>query len=66
MPKMKSHRGAAKRFRLTAKGKVKRNKAYASHCLSGKSSKQKRNLTQSAVVDKSNTRKVKTILPYAN
>lgn len=65
MPKMKSHRGAAKRFRLTAKGKMRRNKAYASHCLSGKSSKQKRNLTQSAIVDKTNARKVKTILPYA-
>jgi large subunit ribosomal protein L35 len=66
MPKMKSHRGASKRFRLTASGKVKRHKAYASHCLSGKTSKQKRNLTHSAIVDKTNTRKVKTILPYAN
>lgn len=65
MPKMKSHRGAAKRFKLTSKGKLKRNKAYASHCLTGKSSKQKRNLTQATIVDKSNTRKVKTILPYA-
>ncbi|MFR6345048.1 MAG: 50S ribosomal protein L35, partial [Christensenellales bacterium] len=44
MPKMKTHRGAAKRFRLTGSGKVRRNKAYKSHLLNSKSRKRKRNL----------------------
>ena len=43
MPKMKTNRGAAKRFKLTGSGKVKRNKAYASHILTKKSTKRKRN-----------------------
>ena len=46
MPKMKSHRGAAKRLRLTKPGKVKRNKAYKSHILTKKSAKRKRGLRQ--------------------
>ncbi len=47
MPKMKTHKGAAKRFSLTATGKVKRNKAGKSHILTKKSSKRKRNLRRS-------------------
>ena len=43
MPKMKTHKGAAKRFSLTGTGKVKRNKAFKSHILTKKSSKRKRN-----------------------
>lgn len=50
MPKMKTHRGAAKRFSLTATGKVKRNKAYRSHILTKKSSKRKRNLRRSGLI----------------
>jgi large subunit ribosomal protein L35 len=46
MPKMKTHRGAAKRFSLTKSGKVKRAKAYKSHILTKKSAKRKRNLRQ--------------------
>ena len=44
MPKLKTHRGAAKRFSLTAKGKVKRSKAFASHILTKKTTKRKRTL----------------------
>ncbi len=50
MPKMKSHRGARKRFSLTGTGKVKRNKAFKSHILTKKTSKRKRRLRQSTAV----------------
>ena len=49
MPKMKTHRGAAKRFKVTGTGKLKRNHAYASHILESKSPKRKRNLRKSAI-----------------
>ncbi|HEX2721482.1 MAG TPA: 50S ribosomal protein L35 [Gemmatimonadaceae bacterium] len=50
MPKMKSHRGARKRFSLTGSGKVKRNKAFKSHILTKKTSKRKRRLRQAGVI----------------
>ncbi|MBN1351952.1 50S ribosomal protein L35 [candidate division KSB1 bacterium] len=50
MPKMKTKRSAAKRFKLTGGNKVRRNKAYASHCLLQKSAKRKRNLRQKGTV----------------
>ena len=50
MPKMKSHRGARKRFSLTGSGKVKRNKAFKSHILTKKTSKRKRRLRQAAII----------------
>ena len=50
MPKMKTHRGAAKRFKVTASGKVKRMKAFKSHILTKKSSKRKRNLRRATTV----------------
>jgi large subunit ribosomal protein L35 len=50
MPKMKSHRGARKRFSVTGSGKVKRNKAFKSHILTKKTSKRKRRLRQSGVI----------------
>jgi len=53
MPKMKTRRAAAKRFKLTGTGKLKRNKAYKSHILTKKTTKRKRNLRQSAIVGKS-------------
>lgn len=65
MPKMKTNRGAAKRFKLTGTGKVKRNKAYSSHILTKKSTKRKRNLRQSDLVDASNLKAIKRIIPYA-
>jgi large subunit ribosomal protein L35 len=50
MPKMKSHRGARKRFSVTGSGKVKRYKAFKSHILTKKTSKRKRNLRRSTTV----------------
>jgi large subunit ribosomal protein L35 len=50
MPKLKSHRGAAKRFKLTGTGKVKRNRAYKSHLLTGKPSKRTRRLRTATLV----------------
>lgn len=64
MPKFKTHRGAAKRFSLTGTGKVKRSKAYTSHILTKKTSKRKRNLRKSAILDKRDTRGIKRLIPY--
>ncbi len=64
MPKMKTNRGAAKRFRATGSGKIVRNKAYASHILTKKSPKRKRNMRKSGLVDATNVRNVKRMLPY--
>ncbi len=64
MPKMKTHRGAAKRFKKTASGKIKRSKAYASHLLSGKTSKRKRNLRQATLVSKSENHRISELIPY--
>jgi large subunit ribosomal protein L35 len=65
MPKLKSKRGAAKRFRTTGSGKIKRGKAFHSHILSTKPKKRKRNLRKGGYVDKTNAAKVKRMLPYA-
>jgi large subunit ribosomal protein L35 len=64
MPKLKTHRGAAKRFSLTGTGKVKRSKAYASHILTSKTSKRKRNLRKSAILDARDTAGIKRLIPY--
>ncbi|MEW6288291.1 MAG: 50S ribosomal protein L35 [Thermodesulfobacteriota bacterium] len=64
MPKMKTNRGAAKRFKMSGSGKVIRRKAFTSHILTKKSTKRKRNLRQSAVVDSANSKGIKRILPY--
>jgi large subunit ribosomal protein L35 len=64
MPKLKSHRGAAKRFRLTGTGKVKRGHAYARHLLAAKSTKVKRKLDKDTMVSKADTHSVKRMLPY--
>ena len=64
MPKIKTHRGAAKRFNLTKGGKVKRAKAYKSHILTKKSQKRKRNLRKATVVDSTNVKSMKKALPY--
>lgn len=58
MPKMKSNRGAAKTFRKTASGKLKRSKAYKSHILTSKTRKRKRNLRKPTLVSKSEAKKV--------
>ena len=62
MPKMKSKSGAKKRFELTGTGKVKRKHAYKSHILTKKSTKRKRNLAYSALVDKTDAANVKEML----
>lgn len=64
MPKMKTHRGAAKRVKKTGSGKLKRSKAFSSHILTKKSSKRKRGLRQATVVSESDMKRVKTLLPY--
>ncbi len=64
MPKMKTHRGAAKRLKVTGTGKVKRKKAYTSHILTKKSSKRKRNLRQSTLVSDGDYKRIKTLIPY--
>ena len=58
MPKMKTRRSAAKRFTKTGSGKLKRNKAYASHILTKKSTKRKRNLRKSEIVAKADVRRI--------
>ena len=64
MPKLKTRRGAAKRFKITAKGKVKRRRGYLRHILVNKTHKQKRRLGKSALVDKSNEKAIKRLIPY--
>ena len=62
MPKQKTHRGAAKRFKVTAKGKVKRGHAMHSHILTKKSSKRKRHLRKSTLVKGKFAKKIKEML----
>ena len=64
MPKMKTSRGAAKRFKVTGTGKVKRRRAFLRHININKTRKQKRRLRQSTTVDKTNERAIKRLLPY--
>ncbi len=64
MPKMKTHRGAAKRMKVTANKKVKRSKAYTNHRAMRKSLRQRKQLQKSTLVHESNMKKVKCLLPY--
>ena len=64
MPKMKTTKAAAKRFKKTGTGLLKRNKAYKSHILTKKSQKRKRNLRKAAITDVTNVKAIKKILPY--
>lgn len=64
MPKLKTHKGAKKRFRITAKSKVLRGKAGKSHILTKKSRKRKRSLKKPTEVSKKEIHKVKQMLPY--
>jgi len=64
MPKIKSNRGAAKRFKVTGTGKVVRNKANANHILTKKTTKRKRGLRKSGLVDDANMKGIKRMLPY--
>lgn len=64
MPKIKTCRGAAKRFRKTGSGKIRRNKAFTSHILTKKSTKRKRDLRQSTLVDSADARNIASLIPY--
>jgi large subunit ribosomal protein L35 len=66
MPKMKTHRGAAKRVKKTASGKFKRMRAYKSHILTKKSTKRKRRLRKPDLVSKADARRLDKILPYGS
>ena len=62
MPKIKTHKGASKRFRLTGSGKIMREKAYTSHILTKKNAKRKRRLGDDIEVSSSDSKKVKRLL----
>ncbi len=64
MPKLKTNRSAAKRFRFTAKGKIRRYKSGKSHLLTKKTRKRKRMLRRPDIIDKTNVKEVKRLLPY--
>ncbi|NOZ85080.1 MAG: 50S ribosomal protein L35 [Deltaproteobacteria bacterium] len=64
MPKIKTKRSAAKRFRYTGKGKIRCATAYASHILTKKSRKRKRRLRKNDIIDKSDEKQLRRLLPY--
>ncbi len=64
MPKMKTQRGAAKRFKRTATGKLKRFKAYRTHLLSGMTPKRKRQLRRTGLVSEADAPRIRRLLPY--
>ncbi len=64
MPKMKTNRSAAKRIKKTATGKLKRHKSMHSHILTKKSPKRRRNLRKATLIDKTDVRNLKVMLPY--
>jgi large subunit ribosomal protein L35 len=64
MPKMKTNRGAAKRFKVTGNGKVVYAKSHANHILTKKSRKRKRSLRKSGLIDKNDTAMIKRLIPY--
>ncbi len=64
MPKLKTHSGAAKRFKKTATGKVKRGHSHLRHILTSKDTKRKRKLAEQVVVAKADEAKLKRMIPY--
>lgn len=66
MPKMKTHRGAAKRLKLTGSGKIKRMRSNKSHILNKKTTKRKRRLRQADLVSKADEKRMNKILPYGS
>lgn len=65
MPKLKTHKGASKRFKKTGTGKFKRNKAFARHILTSKTRSRKRQLKTAVSADSTDQKKLETMLPYA-
>ena len=64
MPKLKTHKGAAKRFKKTGTGKIKRGHAFARHILTSKPHKRKRHLDKDVILSKADEAKVKRMIPY--
>ena len=64
MPKLKTHKGAAKRFKKTASGRVKRGHAFTRHILTSKGTKRKRQLDTNTMVSKADQPKIKRMIPY--
>jgi len=64
MPKIKTNKSAAKRFKFTSKGKVKMKNAFSSHLFSSKSPSKKRKIRGTTIANNSDTRKIKALLPY--
>ncbi|MDK2847628.1 MAG: large subunit ribosomal protein [Desulfuromonadales bacterium] len=64
MPKIKTNRGAAKRFRKTGSGRIRRSKAFTSHILTKKSTKRKRDLRQGTLVAKADEKNISRLIPY--
>ncbi|HOW54226.1 MAG TPA: 50S ribosomal protein L35 [Syntrophorhabdaceae bacterium] len=65
MPKIKTHRGLAKRVKVTASGKIKRGKAFHSHLLSSKTPKMKRRLSKADTIHPADAKRLKSLLPYS-
>ncbi|MBF0451531.1 MAG: 50S ribosomal protein L35 [Candidatus Magnetomorum sp.] len=65
MPKIKTNRAAAKRFKKTGSGKFKFSKSHANHILTKKSTKRKRDLRQGHIVDQTNEKAIRRMIPYA-
>lgn len=65
MPKQRTNRAAAKRFRVTGSGKIKYKKAFGRHILTSKSKKTKRGLRQAGIIDPANERNIKRLMPHA-
>jgi large subunit ribosomal protein L35 len=65
MPKMKTHKSSAKRFKVSGSGKIIRSKAYKSHIMTKKTAKRKRNLRKDTTVSSAEVKKVKVLLPYS-
>lgn len=64
MPKIKTHSGAKKRFKITKNGKVKRAQAFKRHILTKKDTKRTRRLRQNTITDKTNEKAIKLLIPY--
>jgi large subunit ribosomal protein L35 len=64
MPKMKTHKGAAKRFKKTGSGQLKRDRAFGSHLFANKTTKQKRHLRKAALVSKGDQKRIEQMITY--
>ena len=64
MPKIKTNRGAAKRFKKTGSGKIRKNSAFTSHILTTKTTKRKRNLRKSSIMAPADAKRIKVLFPY--